>query len=62
MTSEHHDIIIMCSPVEYQAHISWSADIIHYINELPKLSVEMEQLSQHKEELEVSDTITDYTV
>lgn len=47
----------MCVSVEYQAHVSWSADIVQYVNDLPKLSVELEQLTQHKEELEVGDII-----
>lgn len=43
--------------VEYQGHLSWSAMIVQYVNELPKLSVELEELQKHKEELEVSHNI-----
>ncbi|XP_065889965.1 microtubule-actin cross-linking factor 1-like isoform X3 [Dysidea avara] len=38
---------------EYQGHITWSSVMVEYINELPKLSVEMEQLDHHKDELEM---------
>ena len=44
----------MCSLIEYQHHLNWSAAMVEYVNELPKLSVELDQLIEHKRELEVS--------
>ena len=46
-------ITMLLSPVEYQGHLTWSAIMVEYVQELPKLSVELEQLVKHKEELEV---------
>ena len=43
----------MLLPVEYQGHLTWSAVMVEYVQELPKLSVGLEQLMKHKEELEV---------
>ena len=48
------------SSTEYQEHLGWSAKMVQYVNDLPKLSVELEQLNEHKQELEVS-TATVYS-
>ena len=50
----HHCVI---SRVEYQSHLNWSATMVQYMNDLPKLSVELEQLKEHTEELKVSHNI-----
>ena len=39
---------------EYEKHLNWSPMMIKYVDDLPKLSTELDQIKEHKKELEVS--------